>query len=121
MGNLCFIDTDIDGHILRSVVVGGSGDLHASIFDTVQLLFNESEVIVAKSFIGTVSISNILPCKLSGMQKGDVFTRLSLSICQQQFHALVPTYSCDAMDLCEGESVDVLLKINDIFINSTSA
>ncbi len=121
-GNLIIVEACISkGSNLKVIVLGDSNtDKYLWQNNTIELLFNESEVILGKGTKGWLSVTNKLDCTLKHVDYGKFFSRMQFDISGQCFYALVPTESLDNADITTGEQYEVMIKINDIFLKQSN-
>lgn len=115
-GNLTLVETNIKGSILKVIIIGGNATPQLAPHIHIELLFNESEVIIGKQLDGFISIGNKLECQVSGIKVGTIFSNITLGLKDLTFNALVTTSTFKAMDIQVNDKVEAFIKMNEIFI-----
>ena len=80
------------------------------------LLFNESEVSVARTGNLQISMNNQIPCFIEEMEEGTIFTKIKLGFAGQKIFSLITTRSSQRLNLRRGEEVLALIKTNEVFL-----
>jgi len=57
--------------------------------DEIVVLFKESEVSIAKNFIGEISLQNRFTCKVEDIEKGDLLAQLRLSFFNHYIDSII--------------------------------
>jgi len=82
----------------------------------VALLFKETEVSLAKNLSGLISMRNRMPCTVTGIDRGKLLTKVSLDFNGHAITSVITTRSSHALSLAVGESVEGLVKANEMTI-----
>lgn len=80
----------------------------------IYVLFKETEVSVAKNRTGLISMNNRLDVTLTKISKGEVLTRLELNFADNTIVSLITTRSAERLELCVGDTLEALIKSNEI-------
>ncbi|MBP1617124.1 MAG: hypothetical protein H6Q14_951 [Bacteroidetes bacterium] len=80
----------------------------------VYVLFKETEVSIAKGRTGLISMNNVLQVVVTKISKGDVLARLELDFDGTPIVSVITTRSVNRLGLCEGDTVEALVKSNEI-------
>ncbi len=84
--------------------------------DEVVVLFKESEVSIAKSFVGEISLQNRFTCKIEDIQKGDLLAQLRLSFFNHYIDSIISMKAVQNMDLQVGDNVTALVKSTEMIV-----
>ncbi len=87
---------------------------------TVQILFKETEVSIAKNFSGQISLRNRLAATIKGIEKGAVLSKIVLDYHGEKIVSIITTRSTNALNLRVDDSVVGLIKANEVSILSES-
>ena len=82
----------------------------------VQVLFKETEVIIAQAGDLKISLSNQLSCVVSAIQTGELLTRVQLKLEEYTINSLIISSHLKPLNLKVGDQVFVLIKSNEIMI-----
>ena len=80
----------------------------------VTLLFKETEVSLAKNLNGTLSLRNRFAVIVRGIQRGDILSAVELDYSGKTLSSVITTRSLGSLQLAAGDSVDALIKANEI-------
>jgi molybdate transport system regulatory protein len=80
----------------------------------VTLLFQETEVSLAKNLSGQISMRNRLPGTIVALERGRLLTKVMLDVDGHTVGAVVTTRSCDNLQLAVGDAVEGLVKANEM-------
>lgn len=82
----------------------------------VKVAFKSMSVGIAKEFDGFLSYSNQLKSSIVSIEVGELLSRVELSFFDVEIEAIITTKSLERMELKEGESVSVLIKASELYI-----
>lgn len=82
----------------------------------VTVLFKESEVSIAKNFVGEISLQNRFTCKIQNIQEGELLAQLRLSFLNYQIDSIISMKSVKTMDLQVGDNVMALVKSTEMIV-----
>ena len=80
----------------------------------VTLLFQETEVSLAKELSGKISMRNRMPGTITAIERGRLLTKIELNVDGQIVGAVITTRSCDSLELNVGDTVEGLVKANEM-------
>lgn len=80
----------------------------------VSILFKESEVSIAKNFIGEISLQNRFKCTIKHIQKGKLLAQITLSFFDNTIDSIISSMSANRMKLKIGDEVMALVKSTEI-------
>ncbi|WP_415238326.1 TOBE domain-containing protein [Seleniivibrio woodruffii] len=115
-GQIIICELDTFGENATAVLLDSPGELKY-IFEgnTVNMLFKETEVIIATGEIGQLSLNNRFPARITAMEKGEIFTSLALDF-GTGIESVITTKSVERLGLAVGTEVTALIKANEIAI-----
>ncbi len=82
----------------------------------VKLLVKPSNVIISKSYIEDISLSNQTLAKIVAIENGELLSSISLEIGDTTFESIITKESSKRLDLQEGNIVNILIKASDLSI-----
>lgn len=80
----------------------------------VLVLFQETEVSLAKQLSGIISLRNRLMTRVTQVNKGEVLTRAVLDYGGHELVAIITTRSAERLTLAAGDEVEALIKANEV-------
>ena len=82
----------------------------------VQVLFKETEVIIAKAFSGQISVQNKFCCTIKTVEKGKLLAKLVLDYAGASISSVITVNAVNTLALAPGDTVTALVKTNEISI-----
>ncbi|MDR3713205.1 MAG: TOBE domain-containing protein [Puia sp.] len=118
-----------------SLITVGSGGLllHAIVIDTpdanpllapgknVQILFKETETIIAKGWQGGLSIRNRIPCRIESVEVGALLSLIKMRWKDQEIGSVITAGAVDELQLKAGDEVLALVKTNEVMVGEGSS
>lgn len=114
-GAVALADVDVSGDTLSALVV--ETDLlstHLQPGTPVLVLFQETEVSLAKNLSGLISMRNRLTTRVESLARGEVLTRVTLDYRGQKLVAVITTRSAERLTLAADDEVEALIKANEV-------
>ena len=116
-GPIALADIDVAGDIMSALLV--DGDVQISQLKPgapVLVLFQETEVSLAKNLTGLISLRNRLLVRITQIDKGAVLTRALLDFHGQPLVSIITTRSAHRLALEVGDEVEALIKANEVTV-----
>ena len=112
---LALIDVDVSGVACSAMLVGGDGQAAPyAPGEPVMLGFKEFEVSLARDLQGAISLRNRLPCRVTALQSGQVMSRVLLDFNGHALSAVITSRSVAKLCLAVGDTVEALIKANEM-------
>ena len=86
----------------------------------VAVIFKETEVALAKGADLAISISNKLICTVESVEEGALLSEVLLSFDGRDFVSIITTDSLKRLDIKVGDSVNALIKANEVSIEEVT-
>ncbi len=80
----------------------------------VTLLFKETEVSLAKELSGLISLRNRFTVTVRSIERGDILSAVGLDYAGKTLGSVVTTRAVDRLALAVGDSLEALVKANEI-------
>ncbi|MDA3930609.1 MAG: TOBE domain-containing protein [Prolixibacteraceae bacterium] len=117
-GNISLVEAKVDDVVLSSMILGNSSNTSfLKVGNTIQLLFKESEVSIAKNFGGEISLRNQLQGPILKIKKGEVFSEITFDFKGNKMVSLITTRSVDRLELLVGDVVTGFIKSNEVILS----
>lgn len=114
-GSVAIVDVSVAAHRFTATLLGSPGHLASwKLGQTVQLLFKENEVALAKNLSGQISLRNRLPGSVIAIEVGQVLTRAIIDMDGLQFSSIITSRSARSLQLAIGDLVEGLVKSNEM-------
>ena len=117
-GNLSIVALDVSGVTLKSLVLENPGTAsYLSGGRTVNILFKETEVVIATGDVATISLQNRLKGKVTAIDRGRLISRVVMDTEIGTVVSVVTTAAVDQLVLQPGNLVTALIKTNEIILS----
>ncbi|HEY0847385.1 MAG TPA: TOBE domain-containing protein [Noviherbaspirillum sp.] len=114
-GSIALVDVQVREHLFTATLIGAGEDIAEwKPGMAVMLLFKETEVSLAKNLTGLLSMRNRLPCTVAAIERGRLLTRVELDFGGDAIESVITTRSSLALDLAVGDTVEGLVKANEM-------
>jgi len=90
---------------------------YLSIGNNIQLLFKETEVIIAKNFDIAISVQNRIPCSIQSIITGVILSQVNLSFGETMIRSIITTNAVKQLGLKENDTVLALIKTNEVSLS----
>jgi molybdopterin-binding protein len=115
-GQIILCELETFGSEVTAVILDSPGELrYLKEGNSLNILFKETEVIIAAGEIGQLSLNNRFKGRITSMEKGDIFTSLSIDF-GTGISSVITTKSVNRLKLEVGTEVTALVKANEIAI-----
>lgn len=84
----------------------------------VHALFKETAVIISTMAAATISIENIIPCKVKSLEHGHILSALVMENEAGTIEAILPSSTTNHLKLEQGLRINVLVKSNEIMLSA---
>ena len=114
-GSVAIVDVSVAAHRFTATLLGSPEHLASwKIGQSVQLLFKESEVALAKNLSGQISLRNRLPGTIVAIEVGQVLTRAIIDMNGLMISSVITSRSARGLQLAIGDQVEGLVKSNEM-------
>jgi len=114
-GAILLVDIDVDGHGFSALLIeSGAQPEWLQTGNTIELIFKETEVSLAKNLSGLISTRNRMGCTVQQIERGDLLSKVVLQFQQHTITSAITTRSVDLLALKNGDKVEALVKANEI-------
>lgn len=83
----------------------------------VKVLFKETEVMIGKGDVSTLSVRNKIPCTIVSLQSGEILSQIDLETEKTKIKSIITTNACKQLHLKTGDKVFALIKSNEISLS----
>jgi molybdate transport system regulatory protein len=111
---ISLIQINAEDDIFSSIVLEGSDSLNYNKGEVISLLFKETEVGLGKNLQGIISLRNRFTATIEYIDHAPILTRVQLRYKKHQIASIISTVSAKTMDLRVGETVEWLVKSNEV-------
>lgn len=116
-GSIALADIDVTGEIMSALLVEGDAQIsQLQPGAAVLVLFQETEVSLAKNLSGLISLRNRLKARITQIDTGAILTRAVLDFRGQPLVSIITTRSAQRLSLAIGDEVEALIKANEVTV-----
>lgn len=114
-GAILLVDVDVDGHGFSAMLIE-SASKPDWLYDgnSVNLIFKETEVALAKNLSGIISMRNRMKCSVRQIERGELLSKIDLKFGDYMIASAITTRSVDSLGLRIGDEVEALVKSNEV-------
>ena len=114
-GAILLVDVDVDGHSFSAMLIESATQPEwLQTGNTIELIFKETEVSLAKNLSGLISMRNRMKCMVQQIERGVLLSKISLKFKGYTVTSAITTRSVDSLDLKIGDEVEALVKANEV-------
>ena len=114
-GAVMLIDVDVDGHRFSALLIeSGLKQPWLVEGNKVDLVFKETEVSLARGLKGIISTRNRMMCKVTGVERGELLSKITLSFQENTLVSAITTRAADSLQIHVGEEIEALVKANEV-------
>jgi molybdate transport system regulatory protein len=114
-GAILLVDVDVEGQGFSALLIESatpSNWLKES--NTIDLVFKETEVSLAKGLSGLISMRNRMLCQVLQVERGKLLSKISLQFQQHRITSAITTRAVDSLQIVVGDTVEALVKANEV-------
>lgn len=114
-GAIILVDIDVNGHGFSAMLIE-SASQPDWLFqgNSINLVFKETEVSLAKNLSGMISMRNRIKCKVEHIERGGLLSKINLKFQDNTITSAITTRSVDLLQLEVGDEVEALVKSNEV-------
>lgn len=114
-GAILLVDVDVDGHGFSAMLIESATQPEwLQTGNTIDLVFKETEVSLAKNLSGMISMRNRMKCTVQDIERGELLSKVSLQFLKYTLTSAITTRSVNSLDLKVGDEVEALVKANEV-------
>lgn len=114
-GAILLVDIEVNGHGFSAMLIE-SASKPDWLYDgnSVNLIFKETEVALAKNLSGIISMRNRMKCSVRQIERGELLSKIDLKFGDYMIASAITTRSVDSLGLKIGDEVEALVKSNEV-------
>lgn len=114
-GAILLVDADVNGYGFSALLIESAFRPDwLQVGNTIDLVFKETEVSLAKNLQGQISMRNRMKCVVREIERGDLLSKIKLSFINHTVTSAITTRAVDSLRLTVGEEVEALIKANEV-------
>jgi molybdopterin-binding protein len=114
-GAILLVDIDVDGQGFSALLIESATRpdwLQES--NTIDLVFKETEVSLAKNLSGLISMRNRMQCQVRQVDRGELLSKITLQFQRHTITSAVTTRAADSLQIVVGDTIEALVKANEV-------
>jgi molybdate transport system regulatory protein len=114
-GAILLVDVDVDNHRFSALLIESSTKpewLQQGC--TVNLVFKETEVSLAKNLSGLISMRNRMMCIVQKVERGELLSKITMQFRHHIITSAITTRAVDSLQITAGDEIEALVKANEI-------
>lgn len=113
--HVSLVDVDVSGDIFTATLLETPDDAaYLKVGNMVDVLFKETEVSLAKGLTGLISLRNRVNTTVKLVRSGVILSEVVMDYRGQPMSSIITTGSIKRMDIKPGDSVEALVKANEV-------
>ena len=114
-GAILLVDINVDGHGFSAMLIESATQPEwLQTGNTIDLVFKETEVSLAKDLSGVISMRNRMKCIVQQIERGELLSKISLKFQKYIVTSAITTRAVDSLQLAIGDEVEALVKANEV-------
>ena len=114
-GAILLVDVDVDGQDFSALLIESATRpewLKES--NTIDLVFKETEVSLAKNLSGLISLRNRMQCQVLQVERGELLSKITMQFQKHIITSAITTRAVDSLQIIVGDSVEAMVKSNEV-------
>lgn len=114
-GAILLVDVKVAERLFSALLIESSNQQEwVKVGETIDIVFKETEVSLAKNLSGLISMRNKMKCVVLNIDRGELLSRVFLKFQDYTLSSAITTRSVDSLNLNIGDEVDALVKSNEV-------
>jgi molybdate transport system regulatory protein len=114
-GAILLVDVDIDGQGFSALLIESATQPQwLQKGNTIDLVFKETEVSLAKGLSGLISMRNRMMCNVLQVERGELLSKITLQFQKHTIVSAITTRAVDSLQISVGDEIEALVKANEI-------
>jgi molybdate transport system regulatory protein len=120
-GAILLVDVEVDGHGFSAMLIESASQPDwLQVGNTIELVFKETEVSLAKNLSGMISMRNRMKCTVQHIERGVLLSKISLKFQEYILTSAITTRAVDTLELEVNDEVEALVKANEVSLMKKS-
>jgi molybdate transport system regulatory protein len=114
-GSIILVDVDVNGQCFSALLIESATPPEwLQTNNTIDLVFKETEVSLAKNLTGKISLRNRMICRVMQIDKGILLSTIRLAFQNFILMSAITTRSVESLQISVGEEIEALVKSNEV-------
>lgn len=117
-GSLSLVKIKVQNSVLTSIVIDTPETApYLQTGNSIQLLFKETEVILAKNITGVISLQNKMDCTIDSFEKGTLLCKIIMRFGTYTMASVITRAAFDQLAIQENDEITAMIKTNEISLS----
>lgn len=113
--HVSLVDVDVSGDSFTATLLETPEDApYLKVGNTVDVLFKETEVSLAKNLSGLISLRNRVQATVKLVRSGVILSEVVLDYRGQAISSIITTRSINRLDIKPGDQIEAMVKANEV-------
>lgn len=119
-GNLSLVSVELESQqLIQSIIIETPKTAaYLKIGGPIQVLFKETEVVIATEKLKTISLQNQIAANVSQVDSGELLSKVVLNSELGPLVSVISTRAVEQLNLAAGVSVFAMIKLNEVMLSS---
>lgn len=119
-GNLSLVSVELESQqLIQSIIIETPKTApYLKNGGTIQVLFKETEVVIATEKLKTISLQNQIAANVSQVDSGELLSKVVLNSELGPLVSVISTRAVEQLNLAAGVSVFAMIKLNEVMLSS---
>lgn len=114
-GAILLVDIKVADRLFSALLIESANQPEwVKMGETIDIVFKETEVSLAKNLSGQISLRNRMQCVVLKIDRGELLSRVFLKFQNFTLSSAITTRSVDSLNLNIGDEVEALVKSNEV-------
>lgn len=114
-GAILLVDVEVEQQMFSALLIESVQQPEWLVIgNSVDVVFKETEVSLAKNLLGQISMRNRMKCTVAAIERGDLLSKVKLNFRNYSVTSAITTRAVDSLNLALGEEVEALVKANEV-------
>jgi molybdate transport system regulatory protein len=120
--HMSLVDVDVDGDVFTATLLETPADApYLQVGNTVEVLFKETEVSLAKGLSGLISLRNRVLTTVTEVRSGVILSEVVLDYHGHSISSIITSGSIKRLDIKPGDEVEAMVKANEVTLMEIAA
>lgn len=114
-GAILLVDVEVDGHHFSALIIDSlASSLWIKKGNSIDIVFKETEVLLAKRLTANISIQNRMTCVVQNLERGVLLSKITLLFQKYMITSAITTRAFDSLQIVVGDEIEALINANEI-------
>jgi molybdate transport system regulatory protein len=114
-GAILLVDVNVNGQGFSALLIESATRpdwLKES--NSINLVFKETEVSLAKNLSGLISMRNRMQCQVLKVERGELLSKITMQFQKHTISSAITTRAVDSLQIVVGDLIEAMVKANEV-------